>query len=581
MADFLSPGVSFSERDLTSIIPAVATSIGATAGHFNWGPIDEITTISNEVQLISRFSTPDSANVSSYTTFFSAANFLAYSNNLKVIRSGASGLKNSTSNTTTGAATILVKNDIDYMNYSNGNFLAANTYGPFIAKYAGSKGNSLRYSICDANSISFASWVYANNFPSVPGTSDYVASQAGANDELHIIVLDTLGKFTGVANTVLEKFSYVSRAVDCSSVDGSSMYYKDVVNRDSKYLRWFAIPSPTQLSGNIANATGSTTSTIYSGFAAGSRFVPSTAVFTTNMAGGADGIPSSSNLVTSYALLNNADEVDVGLIFTGTYDATVIASLQTLAEARKDTMVFLSPKMSDVVNNYGNELGAVRSTRGSISSSYLFMDSGYKYQYDKYNDQYVWIPTNADVAGLCAKTDADRDPWFSPGGLNRGFIKNLVKLAYNPTKTDRDSLYNAQINPIVTFSGEGTVLFGDKTFQIKPSAFDRINVRRLFIVLEKAIAKAAKYSLFEFNDAFTRAQFVSLIEPYLRDIQGRRGITDFRVVCNETNNTSEVVDRNQFVGDIYIKPTRSINFIQLNFVAARSGVSFDELVGKF
>ena len=235
-----------------------------------------------------------------------------------------------------------------------------------------------------------------------------------------------------------------------------------------------------------------------------------------------------------------------------------------------------------MVDKYGSEVSAILTSRNSLtSSSYAFMDSGWKYQYDKYNDVYRWMPLNPDIAGICAKTSSNFEEFFSPGGLNRGFIKNLDKLAYNPKKADRDLLYIDQVNPVVTFTGTGTVLFGDKTLLDRPSAFDRINVRRLFIVLEKAIANASRYSLFEFNDAFTRSQFINLVEPYLRDIQGRRGITDFRVICDETNNTPEIIDRNEFVGDIYVKPARSINYIQLNFVATRTGVAFEEVVGRF
>jgi phage tail sheath protein FI len=223
------------------------------------------------------------------------------------------------------------------------------------------------------------------------------------------------------------------------------------------------------------------------------------------------------------------------------------------------------------------DIVVTRNTHGS--SSYAVMDSGWKYQYDKYNDVFRWIPLNGDMAGLCARTDLTNDPWWSPGGLNRGRIKNVIKLAFSPNKTERDVLYINGVNPVVTFPGDGTVLFGDKTMQAKPSAFDRINVRRLFIVLEKAIAKAAKYQLFEFNDEFTRAMFRNMVEPFLRDVQGRRGITDFKVVCDATNNTGEVIDRNEFIADIYIKPARSINFITLNFIATKTGVSFSEVGG--
>jgi phage tail sheath protein FI len=247
-----------------------------------------------------------------------------------------------------------------------------------------------------------------------------------------------------------------------------------------------------------------------------------------------------------------------------------------------DCIGFVSPQLASVVNNSGDEATDIITDRDSVlnvNTSYGVMDSGWKYQYDKYNDVYRYIPLNADIAGLCARTDSVAEPWFSPGGLNRGQIKNVVKLAYSPDKTDRDELYKNGINPVVAFPGEGTVLFGDKTLLAKPSAFDRINVRRLFIVLEKAIATAGKYQLFEFNDVFTRAQFRNLVEPFLRDVVGRRGITDFRVVCDETNNTGEVIDRNEFIADIFIKPARSINFMQLNFIATRTGVSFEEVVG--
>jgi phage tail sheath protein FI len=245
-------------------------------------------------------------------------------------------------------------------------------------------------------------------------------------------------------------------------------------------------------------------------------------------------------------------------------------------------MAFLSPTKASVVNNSGAESAAVIAYRNSLTStSYAVLDSGYKYQLDRYNDVYRWVPLNGDIAGLCARTDLDRDPWFSPGGFNRGTIKNVIKLAWNPVRAERDNMYVVGVNPVVTFQGEGTVLFGDKTLLSRPSVFDRINVRRLFIVLETSIARAARSSMFEFNDQFTRAQFVNLVEPFLRDVQGRRGITDFRVVCDGSNNTPNVIDSNQFVGDIYIKPARSINFIQLNFVAVRTGVSFEEVVGRF
>ena len=568
MAYSLSPGVTVSEIDLTTVIPTVATSIGAFAGHFRWGPINEVTTISNEVQLVDRFGKPDSNN---YISFFSAANFLAYSNNLKVVRADASGLLNA------GAGSgILIRNQIEYdSRYANGASATANAVGPFVAKFAGALGNSIKYSICDSNSSAYSSWQYKSYFASSPGTSLYVSGKGGSNDELHIIVVDANGVFTGTNGAILEKYDFVSRATDAKNSDGSSNYYKTIVNNKSKYLRWVGDPKNTQLTGSLGN--------VYSGLSTTAFTANQSSNLTVSLTGGVDATPVTANVQNGYTYFVNADDVDVGLIITGQHDATVINyCTSSIAEVRKDCVVFASPKQTDVVDAYGSEATNITTTRNTLTaSSYTIMDSGWKYQYDKYNDTYRYIPLNADIAGICAKTDQDRDPWFSPGGLNRGTIKNCVKLAYNPSKTDRDTLYQVQVNPVVTFPGQGTVLFGDKTLQVRPSAFDRINVRRLFIVLEKAVSRAAKYSLFEFNDAFTRAQFVSLVEPYLRDVQGRRGIIDFRVVCDDTNNTSEVIDRNEFIGDIYIKPARSINYIQLNFIATRTGVNFDEIVGKF
>jgi phage tail sheath protein FI len=251
-----------------------------------------------------------------------------------------------------------------------------------------------------------------------------------------------------------------------------------------------------------------------------------------------------------------------------------------IAKVRKDCIAFVSPQSSSCVNNAGSEVTNIVADKGALSAtSYSVMDGNWKYQYDRYNDVYRWVPLNGDIAGLCVNTDSTRDPWYSPAGYNRGHIKNAVKLAFNPTKANRDDMYQDGINPVVNNPGNGIVLLGDKTLLAAPSAFNRINVRRLFIVIEKAVATAAKYQLFEFNDAFTRAQFSSLLTPFLRGVQGRRGIYDFQVICNSSNNTGEVIDRNEFVADIFIKPAKAINFIQLNFIATRSGVDFSEIGG--
>ena len=568
MAFQLSPGVNVSEVDLTTVIPSGATSIGAFAGPFAWGPVGEIITISNEAKLVERFGKPDSNN---YEYWFSAANFLAYSNNLKVVRSFGAATKNAVANGTS----VLIKNDDDWLdNYSSG----ATTYGEFAARYAGAIGNSLKVSMADANT--YTGWAYASQFTGTPGTSTYTSNQGGANDEIHIIVIDEEGKFTGTSNTVLEKFAFVSKASDAKDDSGNTNYYKNVLTNKSKYIRWMSHPT-----ANVG-ATYSNVSSTWGNTASGTSFTRLAAAPTISFGGGtaagADGTIVAANNITGYNLYSSSESTDISLIITGPGANTISTTLISLAETRKDCIVFFSPAKSDVVDNAGSEAAACVTQAASIgSSSYAFMDCGWKYQYDKYNDVYRWVPLNGDIAGLCAKTDIEKDPWFSPGGLNRGQIRNVVKLAWNPTKTERDTLYVKGVNPVVTFQGEGTVLFGDKTLLSKPSAFDRINVRRLFIVLEKSIARAARFSMFEFNDQFTRAQFIALVEPYLRDVQGRRGITDYRVVCDDTNNTGEVIDRNEFVGDIYIKPARSINFIQLNFVAVRTGVAFEEVVGKF
>jgi len=565
MAFQLSPGVNVSEVDLTTIVPSVPTSIGAFAGIFQWGPIDEIITISDEVNLVERFSKPNTDN---YEYWFSAANFLAYSNNLKVVRAASIA---TTRNAVSNGSAVLIKNDDAYEdNFSSG----ASTYGEFAARYAGALGNSLQVSLCDANT--FTGWAYASQFTSTPGTSTYTSNAGGANDEIHIIVIDQDGQITGTQGTVLEKYAFVSKASDAKDDSGNTNYYKNVITNKSKYIHWLSHPT-ANAGASYANATSTWGTT-----ATNKSFSRLSSNVTISLIGGVDGTVSTANVVTAYDQFDNADSVDISLVVSGPANATLVTSLISMAESRKDCLVFVSPEKADCVDNAGAEVTDIKAYRDTLTStSYAVLDSNWKYQYDKYNDVYRWVPLNGDIAGLCARTDLERDPWFSPGGLNRGIIKNAIKLAWNPTKTNRDDLYVKGINPVVTFQGEGIVLFGDKTLLSKPSAFDRINVRRLFIVLEKALARAARFSLFEFNDQFTRAQFVALVEPFLRDVQGRRGIYDFRVVCDESNNTPEIVDRNEFVGDIYIKPARSINFIQLNFVAVRTGVSFDEVVGKF
>jgi phage tail sheath protein FI len=566
MAFLVSPGVNVSEIDATTVVPSVSTSTGALAGAFQWGPIDVARLVSSEDELVQVFGKPDSTTA---LTFFTAANFLSYSNALYVSRADSASYATAVANVANAAISLHIRNEDHYFTSYYDSALAVGDTA-FAARYVGALGNSLKVAWC-GDPTAFTSWTYAPFFDRAPGTSNWVAQKfpavaTTANDEIHVAVIDEDGLITGTPNTVIERFANLSKATNALGESGEKLYYRDVLFNNSRYI--YAINTASSTWGVAANATHVFASNVSNGI---------------SMVAGADGTPTAGNVQTGYAQFASADNVDISLVMAGGGDATVTANVISLAGGRRDCVAFVSPALANVqaadpvtaIVNYRNNALA------NVSNSFAVMDSNWKYQYDKYNDVYRWVPCNGDIAGLCARTDQDRDPWFSPAGFNRGQLKNVIKLAFNPNQAQRDTLYKAGVNPVVSFPGEGTVLFGDKTLLSTPSAFDRINVRRLFIVLEKAIARAAKAQLFEFNDEFTRAQFVNLVEPFLRLVQGRRGIYDFRVVCDETNNTSEVVDRNEFVGDIYIKPAKSINFIQLNFVAVRSGVAFDEIVGRF
>ena len=645
MAFQVSPGVLVQERDLTRIIPAVSTSIGAFAGQFSKGPLEEVVSISSEQELVDTFGKPDTNN---FEYFFSAANFLQYSNSLRVVRANQENQVNAT----TSGTGVLVKNKQNYEDNSASFAGAGNT---FAARSAGAWGNSLLVATCpsanafeqttttaqqtdgaaavgdtsitvdsDATSylnvgdiIEFSStasgvdfttgekyritgltatsvtivqhprgegglitavvdnarikrkWRYADQVDGAPGTSAYASARSGSNDEIHVVVIDEDGGVSGVPGTILESYSKLSKASDAKSPQGDVNYYQTVISNKSNYVFFMDHNSSGTNWGNAA---------------AGTAFTDVDVPTSESLSGGLDGTDSTDGeLKAGYELFNDADTVDVGLIIAGpSGSASHVDNLITIAENRKDCVVFASPQRSDVVNisNSNTQTSNVIDFFSGIrSSSYVVFDSGYKYCYDRYNDVYRYVPLNGDIAGLAARTDILADSWFSPAGLNRGIIRGAAKLAYNPTKTQRDDLYTARVNPVATFSGQGTILFGDKTGLGSPSAFDRINVRRLFITLEKAVATASKFQLFEFNDEFTRANFRNIVEPFLREVQGRRGITDFLVVCDETNNTGEVIDRNEFVAEIFVKPARSINFITLSFVATRTGVSFEEVAG--
>ena len=708
----VSPGVNVSEIDLSTVVPSVSTTDGAFVGVFNWGPLEKITLITSELELVDLFKEPDNDTA---TSFFTAANFLAYGDKLRLVRVantstqdfpltidntdatapfeiigtgfetalrkgstieidsnpgetyevlevvddntaivdaaattvGASinvtattyvGALNATSEQSTGngkpGVGILIKNEDDYeVNHSGG----LGDFGLYAAKYPGDLGNSLEISLCpsanafqqdianvsatgtaltgsgtlflstlepgsivihpvsgeevkvssvtdDTNAVleqAFATdfststvtvkWEFADAIGQAPGTSDYAASRGGSDDELHIVVVDRGGEFTGIQGNVLERFRFLSKAFDAKTNVGDNNYYAEVINRDSKYI-YFGDHLPSGLNW------GSTVS--------GTTFTTVDRPNTVKLSGGRNantGLEIDAARIKGYDLFADPDEVDVALVMAGEASTAVcIHIINNICEVRKDCIAVISPERADVVNNAGDEIDDAIEFRNTLpSSSYAVMDSSWKYQFDKYNVVFRWVPLNGDIAGLMVRTDTNQDPWFSPAGYNRGNIKNVIRLSHNITRAQRDDLYQASINPVISSQGRGTVLFGDKTLLAKPSAFDRINVRRLFIVLEKAIAAASEFALFEFNDEFTRAQFRNLVEPFLRDVQGRRGIIDFRVVADSTNNTPEVIDRNEFIGDIYIKPARSINYIQLNFIAVRTGVEFSEIVGKF
>ena len=640
MAFQVSPGVLVQERDLTNVIPAVATTIGAVAGQFNQGPMDEVTSISSEKELVETFGKPDSTN---FEYWFSAASFLQYSSSLRVVRAA----NTSSVNAVVSGSALRIKNTDHYQNgdgstgpYNDG---SANV-GEWAARTAGAWGNNLKVSVCpsatayeavnktttndastavgdttivltsgtdfnvgdivnfgesggheyritgvSSNTLTFVRhpsgtgglhtavangsqvrrrWQYYDLVDKAPATSTYASNRSGVNDEMHIVVVDEDGGITGTAGEVLEVYDSVSKGSDAKTAQGDTNYYVDVLYNQSEYIYWM---------DHVA--TGSN----WGSAVAGITFTALSAPFTRSLVSGADGSAvSTAELKTAYEKYNDADTVDVNLIIAGKGNATHIDNLITIAENRKDAIVFVSPERTDVVN-VSNSTTQTTNVKGFFdgirSSSYVVFDSGYKYTYDKYNDVFRYVPLNGDIAGLAARTDLIADSWFSPAGFNRGVIRGAVKLSYNPTQGQRDELYRARVNPVVTLPGQGTLLFGDKTGLSTPSAFDRINVRRLFITLEKAISTASKFQLFEFNDEFTRAQFRNIVEPFLRDVQGRRGVTDFRVVCDTSNNTANVIDSNEFRADIFVKPNRSINFIQLQFVATRSGAAFEEVVG--
>ena len=694
MSFLVSPGVHVREIDLTNVVPTVATSIGAIASSFEKGPVGTIVDISSEEELIRTFGRPQNDS-NQFENWFAAANFLAYTDALKIVRI-ASGVTNATAN----GAGILIRNDDHYDNdFDTGQ----GSVGEWTARTAGTHGNAVGVSVCasatayeqtavtttsaqealgqttisvtDAsvfnvgdivnfgetgnieyettavstsastieikllddvngqglqNQISSGTnirrrWRFYDLFDGAPGTSSYATERGrGTGDEMHIVVYDYTGEQSGFdvdsngnrTNGVLESYANLSKNINAKSPQGDSIYYPYVLRKSSAFVYWTdhnsaginwgtdidSVVGSIVLNGTDANGTdagdniqledGSGDSgNIAMETGSGSYSALNTPTKSELSGGTDDYAVTAGEIESGYGEFEDTESVDVNLILGGrgggagdsasTQD-THVTMLTTLVEKRRDCVAFVSPYrsatvgISDSITQTDNVVDAFDLCP---SSSYVVFDSSYKYQYDKYNDVFRFVPSNGDTAGLCAFTDQVADAFFSPAGFNRGNLRNAIKLSYNPKKSERDRLYRARINPITNFPGQGVCLFGDKTALSKPSAFDRINVRRLFLLLEKAIATASKFQLFEFNDEFTRAQFRNLVEPFLRDIQGRRGITDFKVKCDDSNNTGEVIDKNQFIADIFIKPARSINFITLNFIATRTGVAFSEVGG--
>ena len=673
MAFQVSPGVQVKEIDLTNVVPAVSSTTGAIAGSFQWGPVDEVVTISDQKGLVENFHEPANTDGGA-EDYYSAEGFLRYGSSLRVVRINSTGLFSANS---AGHGTTLLKKHDDYVeSYRSG--AQSGTVGRWIARHAGVLGNSLKVSVCSSalayyednadtttgnNAVGATSitgvanatsaflvrdiitfdnhtqeyritaasgttltieainqpantglvsavdgsstavninrkWEFHSFFDKAPGTSASAAAVGASLDECHVVVSDEDGVWTGTQNEVLETYAFVSLASDAKDAQGASNYYRDVIQRESEYVYWAGHSvgddgSPVTGSHDNANEHRTLAQSVSDAFGA------TTLPVNDSLSGGSNG--RSPTAAQKYGAWQDhfadAETVDISFLIIGSSrtddgsgsDQDILADWTTLTnqailitESRKDCIAIASPRRGDVVGVASESTQAsnvVTTVNTASSSSYVVFDSGWLYIYDRYNDKYCWVPGNGHSAGIMARSDLLRDPWYSPAGFSRGQYLGVTKLAFNPSQSSRDDLYSARVNPIVTFPGQGTVLFGDKTGLSTPSAFDRINVRRLFIVLEKAIATAAKAQLFEFNDAFTRAQFRAAVEPFLRDVKNRRGLVDFSVLCDETNNTDSVIDRNEFVCSIFVKPNRSINFITLNFVAARSGVEVSEIYG--
>jgi hypothetical protein len=572
MAFSESPAITVKEIDASGVVPNVSSSTGGIVGQYRWGPMNQATLVSNEASLVEKFGTP---SPTTSVDFHSAAFFLKYTNALQVVRVGDAAAVNGYNEDS--AANGLTPQITDADNFDNQQATLDTAKHTFMARWPGSLGNSLAVSICpDGDSAGvFNNWAYANSFDAAPDTSVHASGLGASNDEVHVAVIDSDGEFTGTRGTVLETFAFTSVASDAKNADGSTNNIQDVINRQSQYI-WMAGYPLVLSEANAGTAAANGKDYQMSGGGATKNY---------SMTNGADGAVGTAQILAGFDKLEDKDQIQVDFLIcpdtaSQTDNVTVVNDITGIAQGtRKDCVAVASPARANVVGASTPVTSSVTNTNLYTNSSYLVVDNNYLKVYDKYNDNFITIPAASSTAGIMAATDANAAAWFSPGGPRRGQYLGVTGIAYSPNKSERDVLYRAGVNPIANIPGQGLLLFGDKTKLNRPSAFDRINVRRLFLVIERAIALAARNVMFEFNDEFTRAEFTGIVEPFLREVKGRRGITDFRVICDETNNTSSVVDRNEFVATILVKPARSINFVTLNFVAVRSGVDFTEVAG--
>jgi len=599
-----SPAVNFREIDLSGSIAGNAPgSVGVIAGSFSWGPVAEPVLVSNEAGLVSVFGAPNTLNT---IDFHSAAYFLRYANSLSVIREIDSTVtaRNSFSVSdgaplqpvTTSPTVIRNTKDFEIQEAALGLYSGDSASDPsivrgvaFAARYPGDLGDNLELHICpaDTGDSVFDAWAYRGSFDGAPSTSTYAAARDATFDELHAVVVDATGVISGTKGAILETYSYLSAASDAKGEDGRSNYIGDILNARSEYVHFASWGSSLAFDSDDSYNTSATLGTATTPGTT-KAFVDGLPAIKYSFKGGENATTlATADYLRAFDLIEDPELTEADLIIAPSLilqadQVTVVADLvATAGTLRKDALVVASPHRAAIVNATPSTIVAsVKAFADALSSSsYLSVDGNFLKVYDKYNDKYITIPAASSTAGLMAATDRNAAPWFSPAGTRRGNYLGVTDISWNPSKTQRDTLYKAGVNPIVNLNGQGVMLYGDKTMLKRPSAFDRINVRRLFLKLEKDIIAYAKTILFEFNDEFTRGEFVGVVEPYLRDVMARRGISDFRIVCDTTNNTSTVIDNNEFVASIFIKPARSINYITLNFVAVRSGASFEEIVG--